>query len=251
LTYSDGGLTGSTTYRYQVRAVDAAGNLGAYSPIATVTTPVSSLPAGLVAAYGFNEGAGSTVTDASGNGNAGAITGATWTTQGKFGSALSFDGSSSLVVIPGSSSLNVTTGMTLEAWIFPTATQSGWRTIMQREVDAYFLNASTDAGPLRPGGGATISGNGLVVTGPTASPVSGWTHIAMTFDGNTLTLYVNGTPVATRGATGAVQTNTNALRIGGNVPYGEFFTGIIDEVRVYNRALTAAEIQTDMTTPLQ
>ena len=51
-------------------------------------------------------------------------------------------------------------------------------------------------------------------------------------------------------ATGLIQTNTNPVRIGGNVPYGEYFNGRIDEVRIYNRALSQAEIQTDMNTPL-
>ena len=57
-------------------------------------------PSGLVAAYGFEEGSGTTVTDASGNGNTGTISGATWTTAGKFGNALSFNGTSSRVTIP-------------------------------------------------------------------------------------------------------------------------------------------------------
>jgi hypothetical protein len=202
-----------------------------------------------VAAYGFDEGSGSTASDASGNGNTGSISGATWTTQGKYGSALSFNGVDNLVAISGSASLNVTTGMTLEGWINPTATQSGWRTMMQRQPDSYFLNASTSAGPLRPGGGGTINGDVSMVTGPTASPVNSWTHLALTFEGTTLTLYVNGTAVATQPAIGTLQTNSNPLRIGGNVPYGEFFQGLIDEVRVYNRALSAAEIQADMVTP--
>src|SRR5690348_15683757 len=55
--------------------------------------------AGLVAAYGFNEGSGTSVNDISGNGNTGTITGATWSGSGKFGGALSFDGTSSLVTI--------------------------------------------------------------------------------------------------------------------------------------------------------
>src|SRR4030095_2439569 len=87
-------------------------------------------------------------------------------------------------------------------------------------------------------------------TGPTASPVGNWTHVALTYDGAALRLYVNGTVVATQAAAGTVEANTKPLRIGGNVPYGEFFQGIIDEVRVYNRALSAAEIQADMTTPV-
>jgi hypothetical protein len=50
---------------------------------------------------------------------------------------------------------------------------------------------------------------------------------------------------------GSIVTSTGALRIGGNAVFGEYFRGIIDEVRVYNRALTAADIQVDMNTPIQ
>ena len=51
-------------------------------------------------------------------------------------------------------------------------------------------------------------------------------------------------------ASGAIQSSSSPLWIGGNQPYGEYFNGLIDDVRVYNRALTQAEIQTDMATPL-
>ena len=90
LTASDPGRTASTTYRYQVRASDAAGNLGAYSPIASVTTPaVQPPPTGLVAAYAFDETAGTTAGDASGNANTGTLqTGAGWTAAGHAGGAL-------------------------------------------------------------------------------------------------------------------------------------------------------------------
>ena len=74
-TYNDTGRSASTTYRYRVRAADAAGNLGGYSTIADATTSAApSTPPGLVGAWGFAEGAGSTTADASGNGNAGTIT---------------------------------------------------------------------------------------------------------------------------------------------------------------------------------
>src|SRR5688572_15465638 len=67
-------------------------------------------PPGLVAAYGFNEGSGTVVTDVSGNGNDGATTNTTWSTAGKFGAALSFNGTSSWVTVNDSSSLDLTNG---------------------------------------------------------------------------------------------------------------------------------------------
>ena len=98
---------------------------------------------GLVAAYAFDEGAGAAVTDGSGNGNGGTVTGATWT-RGRYGSALRFDGSGDLVRVPPSASLDVGSEMTLSAWIRPAASQGGWRTIIYRERDIFFLDAGSD-----------------------------------------------------------------------------------------------------------
>ena len=176
--------------------------------------------------------------------------GASWTTLGRYGNALSFNGSNSMVRVADSASLDLTTAMTLSAWIRPTVSQSGWRTILQRETDAYFLNASNSDGPLRPSGGGTLGGNTQYLSGPTASPINAWTHVALTYDGAALRLFVNGTQVANRATTGAIQATDNPLWIGGNIPYGEYFEGLIDEVRVYNRALTQADIQADMSTGL-
>src|SRR6185503_16526973 len=145
-------------------------------------------------------------------------------------------------------SLNVTTGMTLEAWVYPTATQSGWRAIIQRQVDAYLLHASNHTGGLRPAAGGTLGGSLRWVSAPSAIAINTWTYLAQTYDGTMLRLYVNGTQVATLAATGLIETNTSPLWIGGNSPYGEYFQGRIDNVRIYNRALSAAELQSDMNT---
>jgi hypothetical protein len=249
-SYSDFGLAASTTYRYRVRAVDPSGNFSGYTGIADATTGAQTgAPPGMVGWWGFDEGAGTTAGDSSGNGNTGTITAATWSPQGgRYGGALSFNGTSAVVRVPSSASLNLATAMTLSAWIRPAASQSGWRTVMQRQADAWFLNASTSAGPLRPGGGGTFGGNTDVVTGPTASPLNAWTHLALTYDGANLRLYVNGAPAATKVMTGAIQSVTNPLWIGGNQPYGEYFNGLIDEVHVYNRALGASEVTSDMNT---
>jgi Concanavalin A-like lectin/glucanases superfamily len=250
-TFSDTGLSPSTTYRYQVRAADAAGNLSPYSSVAAATTlDTQAIPPGLVGAWGFNEGTGTTAADASGHGNQGTLTSTTWSTQGRFGNALSFNGSSSLVRVADSASLDLSSAMTLSAWIRPTVNQSGWRTILQRQTDAYFLNASNDSGALRPAGGGTFGGNTSFVSGPTANPVNAWTHVALTYDGTTKRLFVNGTQVASAATTGTIEATDNPLWIGGNNPYGEYFNGLIDEVRVYNRALTQTDIQTDMNSPV-
>jgi hypothetical protein len=77
-----------------------------------------------------------------------------------------------------------------------------------------------------------------------------WSHIAGTYDGATVKLYVNGALAGSQAVTGNILTSTGALRIGGNAVWGEYFAGLIDEVRVYNTALTQIQIQADMNTPI-
>ena len=108
---------------------------------ANITSP-PPVP-GLVAAYGFNEGTGTTVTDASGNGNNGTISGATWTTSGKYGNALVFNGTSALVTINNSASLQLGTAMTLEAWVNPSTVSSAWRDVIYKGNDNYYLEGTS------------------------------------------------------------------------------------------------------------
>ena len=72
----------------------------------------------------------------------------------------------------------------------------------------------------------------------------------MTWDGLDLRLYVNGTQVASSALTGTAVASASPLRIGGNSVWSEWFAGLIDEVRVYNRALTPAEIAADRDTAI-
>jgi hypothetical protein len=80
--------------------------------------------------------------------------------------------------------------------------------------------------------------------------LNGWTHLAATYDGATLQLYVNGVLTGIQSGSGALITSTGVLRLGGNNVWGEFFQGRIDEVRIYSRALTQGEILSDMNTPI-
>ena len=212
--------------------------------------PAAPLPtAGLVAAYGFGEGTGTTVTDVSGTGNGGTVVATTWSAAGKYGGALQFNGSTSGVTVPDATSLDLTTGMTLEAWVYPTVALSGWRGVIGKDVDRYYLMASS-GGNVPAAGGTWVGSGNQNLFAPTPLTVNTWTHLAATFDGTTVRLFTNGVQVASSPVTGGITTSTAVLTIGHNV-YGERFQGLIDEVRIYNRALTAGELQTDMGTPIQ
>jgi hypothetical protein len=243
-SYSDTGLSSSTSYTYRVRAVDAANNVGPYSASATAVTPASGSGAlGLVAAYGFDEGSGSGVNDASGNGNSGTTTNAVWTTAGKFGGALVFNGESSRVTIGDSPSLRLTSAMTLEAWVFPTQSNSQWRDVIYKGNDNYYLEATSTNGGV-PGAGGTFLDDPLY--GPVSLPLNTWSHLAVTYDRTVLRLYVNGTQVASVTASAPLATSANPLQIGGDAIYGQHFAGRIDEVRIFSVARTATQIAADM-----
>ena len=208
---------------------------------------------GLAAAYSFDEGSGTTVKDSSGNGNNGTIGTATWTPYGKYGSALSFDGVTSFVTINDSASLDLTTGMTLEAWVDPPTADSTWSDIIYKGkggVDNYYIEASSPFN-YAPGCGGVLGGTSTTIFDTNQLTLAQvWTHLAATYDGSLLKFYVNGTQVASQPQTGNIMTSTGTLQIGGDTSNGQYFTGGIDDVRIYNYALTPAQIQTDMNTPV-
>jgi hypothetical protein len=243
--------TGLANGNHTLTAVarDAAGN-NTTSTTVTVnvqnTAPPPPPPGGLVAAYSFNEGSGLTVRDSSGRGNTGSILGsAAWTATGRNGGALLFDGVNDRVDVPDSSSLDLAQGMTLEAWVRP-ASLGGYRTALIKETLTY-LSYALYAGTTNSNRPAVEANRGELF-GTSAAPLSTWTHIAGTYDGTTLRMYVNGTQVSTKATTQLMPNSANPLYIGGNAGWGEYFNGTIDDVRVYNRALSATEIQADRDT---
>ena len=139
---------------------------------------------GLMAAYGFNEGSGTVVSDVSGNGNNGTISGATWTTSGKYGNALTFNGTNARVTINNAASLQLTSGMTLEAWVYPSSVSGAWRDVIYKGNDNYYLEG-TSTNSSRPAAGAILGGVYGEVYGLTALTANTWAHLAATYDGAT------------------------------------------------------------------
>ena len=207
--------------------------------------------AGLVAAYNFNEGSGTSAADSSGNGHTSTLTnGPTWTT-GKYGDALSFDGADDYVNVPDAASLDLT-NWTISAWIYPTSLPFvTWKTILCKGGDCtnYYLQTY---GTELEGGFESPAGNWrrFRTTGATLQ-LNTWYHVAFTFDdaANTGKVYISGVERFSKTETAVPVTTATPLRIGTD-NWDENWSGLLDDLRIYNRALTQAEIQTDMNTPV-
>jgi hypothetical protein len=247
------GFTGTGSFTYTVS--DGRGGTATGTVTVTVTAATGGnvgLNAGLVAAYSFDAGSGTTLTDSSGKGNHGTISGATWTTQGRFGKALTFDGVNDVVTVPDASPLDLGSQGSLAAWVKLT-TLGRWHGILAKgsannnAAHNYALEI-TNANAIR-----LILGTGTSSLALDASltPVAGqFYHVAATWDGTTVRLYVNGTLNRSTPQTLTPAGNTAPLvlgRYGGNV---DWLAGGLDEVRLYNRALTASEVQATMITPV-
>jgi hypothetical protein len=244
------GLAAGTYTATVTVSATTAGATGSPKTVAVTLTVAPPASSGVVGAWGFDETSGGSVADASGKGNTGTITGATRSTAGKFGGALSFNGTSDWVTVPDSSSLDLTSGMTIEAWIRPTAVGSAWRTVLLKEQPTgliYSLYAGNGSG--KPAS-HVFTNKDIGLNGVTNTALNAWTHLAATFDNATLRIYVNGVQASTKTVKGPLRVSTGVLRIGGNSIWSEWFAGLIDEVRVYNRALSASELQADMARPV-
>ena len=159
------------------------------------------------------------------------------------GGALLFNDVNARVTVPDAPSLHLTSAMTLEAWVKPTTVTPAWRDVIYKYDDNYYLEATSPNGGRPVGGAGSTSGPNIDAIGPTTLTANAWTHLATTFDGATQRLYVNGIEVSSVARTENLTTSISPLEIGGDNNFGSVFTGTIDEVRIYNVALTAAEIQ--------
>jgi len=208
----------------------------------------------LAARWKFDEGSGTTASDISGKGNPGTVYGAMWVSDPWGGYALSFDGND-YVEVPDSSSLDITGSITVEGWIkltsfSPQATVAGkWKDIGGTSQRGYLLTVATDGTPRFYV--STSGGNYPVAIGPQLS-LDTWYHLAGTWDGTTIKVYVGTTP-ASKGQTGTIFSNDQPLLIGANDGWGgssrKFTNGIVDEVRIWSNVLDATQLD-DMLPPV-
>jgi len=239
--FHDDNLANGTGYYFKVSATNSTGA----SPDAG---PVSVTPTGdLVAHWKFDEPGGIITVDSSGNHNTGRLLNTpTRVAPGKLGTAaLSFSAASlESVTAVNSSSLNSpVTAITISAWINATDWNGNRRIVQKGNSDNQYRLLAED-GVLK-----LDLRNVDTLTAPLPPPGT-WVHLTATWDGSTMILYTNGVQQVSQGAGGTMATTSDPLAIAkknGSGVAGDYFNGKLDDVRIYNRALSSSEIAAIMT----
>ena len=226
------------------------------SPQSTQLAQIASIgQTGIVGAWSFDAGEGSTATNLVGTYGSGTTNGAGWTT-GKFGNATLLNGTSNFISIAPSTIFDNIVGAqpyTLEAWIYlnncPTNTAENYPGIIEKSSTAGEGGWGLQLTP------ACKVNFGLHGSGNFSSIITlvpgQWYHIAGVWSSsatNNSKIYINGN-LDSSGTIANTWSHTANIKIGNKG--ASYLSGKIDEVRVYNRALSLAEIQTDMNTPIQ
>ena len=222
------------------------------------TLLVLSLPFGvraidddsLVLYLPFDEGSGDKVDDLSGKGNHGTIDGdVDWVKNGKMGAALSFNemDMAGVVLVNGSESLAIAKSLTVETWVNPSSAGDYRNLLGQVGPLTYFMSIHVSKPSVwfaanGAGGKAWLSTNNVI-------PLDEWSHVAAVrdFDNEEMLLYINGELDATHAMDGELDINPNTnIWIGNRLDGAWPFGGMLDDFVIYNRVLTEAEIQQDM-----
>jgi hypothetical protein len=224
----------------------------ALSNVFSSTTAQNTITQGLVAYYPFNGNA----TDESGNLNNGTVYSATLTTD-RFGienRAFNFNGNGNYIEVPSSPTLTFSNTFSLCAFVSVDNFQHS-APIKQQAIISKIVDGNWYGGYELMAGGDGIKGlfaSTTNINGSNFAPEktgfleNQWYFVCSVYDGNNFTLYVNGSIMASSPATGQIQTSNIPLRMGrrgGAGFYNCYFKGKIDDVRIYNRALSNTEIQ--------
>ncbi|MEK7398027.1 MAG: LamG domain-containing protein [Candidatus Poribacteria bacterium] len=202
-------------------------------------------PKTIVGLWLFDEGSGNIATDTSGNKNNGNFTGSPKWVAGKFGKALQLDGSSASVDCGNTASLDIPTNnaVTMVAWVnSAVGSLASWQGLMAKRSGnySYGINFVTGNFQVYSSSASGVQGWGYNL------PKGEWTHLVGIMSKSPTELYVNGelNGGAGKGPGGGALSNTaNLFRIGASGSIGEYFNGIVDDVAVFNVALSAADIK--------
>ncbi|HEX6752910.1 MAG TPA: LamG-like jellyroll fold domain-containing protein [Solirubrobacterales bacterium] len=221
-----------------------SGNLTMYVDRASIGKtergPLTSTTPGLVSYWRLGEPSGTTAADAQGVASGTYANspelGVASLLKGETDTAVNFDGKDDHVSISPVAALNMTSEVTLEAWIKADALQGA----VLRRNNSYELRAQSDGSVLfRVWVGEEVrsltSAEGKVKTGTTY-------HVAGTYDGSTMRIYVNGQEIASKAQAGSMTHNSNTLYIGRNDFSNTYFDGVIDDVAIYDQALSEAAL---------
>ena len=210
---------------------------------------VSNASAELVAQWKLDDGAGTTALDATGNGNDGTLEDNPTVVEGQFGQALAFDGSRVVIGASDSLTANLFQGsFTLTAWINPSRTGNTWQQIF-RSVrasdtnDTLFLN--NDGRLSWRGRVGTAWAGGMCETAPGVVPANQWTHVAVTGDGTNFRIFVNGA-LTQESAFQTTDGDNETYYIGGDMNFGESYTGMVDDLRIYNHVMSEGDVRASM-----
>src|SRR5262245_17288583 len=190
---------------------------------------------------GFDQVAGSTVVDTSGNNHDGELKGgASIVEDGQVGKAVTLAGSQAAVDF--GQVLDLTGALTVEAWVQPTGRLESWETIVGNwSGSGYWLGSSVSPG------GVEWWVDGYHADSPTGLSLDNWQHVAGTFDpeSNQLLLYLNGTRVAEASHQGERSPSHTPLSVGVGGTQFTPWHGLIDELRIWSSVRTAEEVCTD------
>jgi plastocyanin len=166
-------------------------------------------------------------------------------TSGKFGNAVSFDGSNDYIIAGNGSSLDITGNITVEAWIKPERLETAYlvKKATRDSTDGYELSLSKATGKAYFRVNQKTSHNTYKLFSTSSYPVDGstWVHLVGVYNGSHVQIYFNGKLEKSMPAPANISSNSDNLKIGGPDD-SRYFKGTIDEVRIWNRALSPEEI---------
>lgn len=211
------------------------------SPLGTPINRAHPLARGLVGCWLMNEGAGSKIYDLSGNVNTGTFGNETYWTPGRNGPAIGFDGVNDYASMGDVTFLD---GLTTASWSWwmKVITPPTLETSVFRKDSAWIPLQFIEAGTLWRSIVWTSSGR-LTWEHDVTITTAEWTYLTLTYDGANVRLYKNGVlDKGPQALTGTLNNSANPLVLG-STGSAEPFNGLIDDVRTYNRALSAQEAQ--------